>query len=84
MFWSILPAQWCVKCSKALLLYFIGFTIKECSTQRQRGEVDGVAVGPVAPFISSSDLEGVDGAGDHRADGHRVGLTVHTRCTVHI
>lgn len=53
-------------------------------TQRQRGEVDGAAVGAVAAFIASSDLEGVDGAGDQRVDGHRVGLTVHTRCAVHV
>lgn len=54
------------------------------NTQRQRGEVDGVAVGAVASFISCPDLEGVNGAGNQRVDGDRVGLTVHSRCTVHI
>lgn len=58
--------------------------LNEFCTQRQRGEVDGVAVRAVAPFISSSDLEGVDGAGNQRVDGHCVGLAVHARCTVHI
>lgn len=59
-------------------------TVKEHRTQRQRGEVDGAAVGAVAPFISSSDLEGVYGARNQRGDGHCVGLTVHARCTVHV
>lgn len=63
---------------------FTGITVNECCTQRQGGEVDGVAVGAVASLISSSDLEGVDGARNQRVDGHRVGLTVHTHCTVHI
>lgn len=58
--------------------------MSECRTQRQRGEVDGVAVGAVAPLISSSDLEGVDGARNQGVDGHCVGLAVHTRCTVHV
>lgn len=63
---------------------FSGITVNECLTQRKRGEVDGVAVGAVAALISSSDLEGVYGAGNQSVDGHCVGLTVHTRCTVHI
>lgn len=53
-------------------------------TQRQRGEVDGAAEGAVATFIPSSDLEGVDGAGDQRADRHRVGLAVHAHSAVHV
>lgn len=60
------------------------YTVNECCTQRQRGEVDGVAVGAVASFISSSNLKGVDGAGNQRVDGHCVGLTVHTHGAVHI
>ncbi len=68
---------------QALLIYS-AFTINECCTQRQCGEVDGVAVGAVASFISSSDLKGVDGAGDQRGDGHRVGFTEHAHRTVHV
>lgn len=60
---------------------FIG---NKCLTQRQRSEVDHVAVGAIAPFISSSDLEGIYRAGNQRVDGHSVGLTVHARCTVYI
>lgn len=56
----------------------------KCLTQRQRSEVDHVAVGAIAPFISSSDLEGIYRAGNQRVDGHSVGLTVHARCTVYI
>ena len=57
---------------------------KKCCTKRQCCEVDGVAVGAVASFISRSDLEGVDGAGNQRVDGHCVGLTVHSKRTVHV
>lgn len=53
-------------------------------TQRQCGEVDGAAVGAVTPFISSSDLEGVDGTRNQGVDGHRVGHTGHAGCVVHI
>lgn len=55
-----------------------------CRTQRQSGEVDGVAVGAVAPFVPSSDLESVYWAGNQRGDSQGVGLAVHTCCTVHI
>lgn len=58
--------------------------MSECGTQRQRGEVDGVAVGAVTPLVASPDLEGVYGAGNQGGDGQRVGLAVHTCCTVHI
>ena len=51
-------------------------------TQGQGSEIDGVAVGAVASLIACSDLEGVDGAGSQRVDGHSVSLTVHTHCTV--
>lgn len=63
---------------------FSGISVNERRTQRQRSEVNGVAVGAVAPFISSSDLEGIYRAGNQRVDGHSVCLTVHTCCTVHI
>lgn len=55
-----------------------------CHTQRQGGEVDGVAVGAVSSFVSRSDLKGIDGAGNQRVDAHSVGLTEHTLGTVHI
>lgn len=78
--WVVWWLWWCTLTA----VDFSGITVNECRTQRQRGEVDGVAVGAVAPFISSSDLEGVYRAGNQSVDGHCVGLTVHTRCTVHI
>lgn len=62
----------------------MSLVLNKCHTQRECGEVDGAAVGAIAALISSSNLEGVDGAGNQRVHSHRVGLTVHTRCTVHI
>lgn len=57
---------------------FAAAVTTDLRTQRQCGEVDGVAVGAVASLVSGSDLEGVDGAGNQRVDGHRVGLAVHS------
>lgn len=64
--------------------YCISLVLNKCRTQRECGEVDGVAVGAISTLISSSDLEGVDGTRNQRVHGHCVGLTVHTHCTVHI
>lgn len=58
--------------------------LNECLTQRQRGEVDGVAVRAVAPLVAGPDLEGVDGARNQGVDGHCVGLAVHSHCPVHV
>lgn len=58
--------------------------IIEWCTKRQRGEVDGAAVGAEASLVPSSDLEGVDGAGNQGVDGHGVGLAVHAGCVVHV
>ena len=73
-----------VKLWRFLAFDFPGVTVLLCRTQRQCGKVDGVAVRAVTPFISSPDLEGVYRAWNQRADSHRVGLTVHTRCTFHV
>lgn len=58
--------------------------MKECFTQGQRGEVDGVAVRAVAPLVPGPDLEGVDGSGNQGVDGHCVGLAVHSHGPVHV
>lgn len=41
------------------VMAFVVMTAGERRTQRQCGEVDGVTVGAVAPFVPSSDLESV-------------------------